>query len=782
MPAMSRGTPRSWWRTIRIILLAGLPVVFLTLYLLRLPVYVPAFLLPRTVFLEAAAAATAEEIYAELSVHPTLNLLRAGEVLPVRRKEFPSVDSLRALLERTGISRPEAGSAEEADGTARQAGVFEEQAVLTAYLPGILAAAGRWSRVLIILEHFPQASELAALRALQRSRRLPVRLEVRATPYRPLFMACSYTRSTQENTLSFELLFSSEVKGYRTIRVFSGGALWQELTPAALEQGREYHATLPAEQELSLRFELEGETGSVSRTIRIASRQEQQPQVLMVSGRTGSLSFLERLYSVKKVSLAEALQEDLPQYPLLVFDGIPLKSLGPQLTDVLSDIYRRKASSLLFIADSPSFGRKGDNPTVEQMLPTELTPRSLQYLPDLGILILLDVSASMMGDKLSLAKVSTLELLKNLKDSDRVSMLTFWDQYRFLNGFQEKRSLDSAGQLAPLVAQGGTDMHQALAEGLKRLSALDMPQKHVIILSDGKTKEADFEPLIRQALVDNVTISTLAVGEEVNSELMSQLARKTGGNTYRVLSLQEIPSIIFEDRKQIARSSFATDRFTISDASGREVGSVQGMSLFAPKPEAVTVYRNQFEDPLLAVKKRDRQVVMMFLSDMYGYYTSGLLRSPEVVRTVTAMLDAILQPNRLRVRVAEALGALSFTVSGEGLLQPVIAVYAHNRLLQEVPLREGPLHLYSGAFAPPGSGEYTAVLYSRGEAFLRLPVFCNGTLEGRQTDAEALLQGWRPLAYRAIPASGLYLVLFFLSSVGLTFLSRRLSLFGRVEA
>ena len=72
------------------------------------------------------------------------------------------------------------------------------------------------------------------------------------------------------------------------------------------------------------------------------------------------------------------------------------------------------------MADSPEFGKKGDNPALEELLPVTLLPRSLKDLPDLAVLILIDVSGSMFGDKLSLAKVTGLELLRNLKPSDLV--------------------------------------------------------------------------------------------------------------------------------------------------------------------------------------------------------------------------------------------------------------------------------------------------------------------------------------------------------------------------
>jgi Mg-chelatase subunit ChlD len=508
--------------------------------------------------------------------------------------------------------------------------------------------------------------------------------------------------------------------------------------------------------------------------------QEQEPQVLVISGRPQAASFLERLWRTKKVSLEQAPAEDLPRYPLIVLDGLPLRSLGGELSSILADLHARGAASLLFVADSPGFGRQGDNPPVEQMLPTLLTPRSLQYLPDLSILIMLDVSASMMGDKLSLAKVSTLELAKNLKDSDRVSLLCFWDKYRFLNDFVERKALDTEMQLTPLVAQGGTDIHPALEEALRRLSALpaSSAEKHLILLSDGKTKEADFAPLIRRAVAAQITISTVAVGEEVDAELLSRLARQTDGHAYRVLSLDEIPAVIFEDRKQIARSSFATDRFAIRDFAGRAAGEVSGMSLFAPKPDAQVLFRNQFEDPLLAVSRGDGGRVMMFLSDLYGRHSGGFLSQPAAARTVVALLDGVLQSGRLKLRIGEVAGKISFTVGAEGLLKPELHLYRDNRAVERVSLRAGAFGLASGSFLPPEPGEYVAVLYDRGRPAFRFPVFCNGTLEGRETSTEAALRHYRVRRFRTVRAGGLHLVLSFLASLAVTFLSRRVRAAG----
>jgi hypothetical protein len=139
---------------------------------------------------------------------------------------------------------------------------------------------------------------------------------------------------------------------------------------------------------------------------------------------------------------------------------------------------------------------------------------------------------------------------------------------------------------------------------------------HAIIISDGKTKEEDFASAIRRARLADITVSTLAVGEEVNAELLSRIHRATGGRYYRVQNIQEIPSLIFEDRKQIARSSFALDLFAIFGPQRARAGEVTGMSLFTPKPGKPIQYRNQYEDPLLMIERRDQQFTILFLSDL----------------------------------------------------------------------------------------------------------------------------------------------------------------------
>ncbi len=733
-------------------ILYSLPVVFLVCFLFRAPVLLPAVLLPRTVFLTYDRSIDAATVYSYLSRHPRIHLLAGGSTHTFRRKELGTMAGIAAYLDQLSNER---------------------LTPLENYAASIAAQTPRLARMKILFARQPQSRELAVLRRLQEDRGIPVEIEVISSADDPLFLGYSYTTGSRETALDFDLLLASDIRRYESIEVFRNGDLITSLAPQALAEGRHYRTTLPGEEDSTLEFRIRGQDSSPRRRLFIPSQGEEDPQVLMISDRTGKASFLERFYTVKKTPLAQTLQENILDYPLVVFDGTPLQSINPRLTEVLRDIYEQRSTSLLFVSDSPAFGRRGDNPEIEEILPVELAPRTLRYLPDMGILIVLDISASMSGEKLSLAKVSTLELIKNLKDSDRISILAFWDQFRFLHDFEQKLNLDSEVQLAPLVAQGGTDLFSALREGMQSLSELQMPQRHAIILTDGKTKEGDFDSLIEQAQLEDITMSTLAVGEQINAGLLTRLAVTSGGNYYRVNSLEEIPSLIFEDRREIARSSFAEDQFPISDFEGTPVSQVSGMSLYTPKSERILLYKNQFEDPLFLLEKRDRQLVAMLLSDLYGTYTGDFLSNTSVTRTLQRSFDAILQKNRISLRVGEAQGSVSVTVNGEGLIEPVLAVYEDNDLLSEETLVAGSFLTYSASLPFTRPGRYTAILYSGAVPLTRFPLYFNGNMEGRSTEAHMALQSHKTRLFRSLPDSNVYLVLFFIASIAVTFLSRQ---------
>jgi uncharacterized protein YegL len=730
------------------------PVLFLLCYLLALPFYLPAVLLPETVFTAVSSATEEAGLLETLNKHRSLHLLLDGEIRRVFRRQTRISDIARLLEEHPP---------EDLVSLKRYAGMMARRVPL-------------FGKAAVLTGSPPHALELEALGALQDTG-LPVRLRVEELPpAQPLLMGYSVTQSRREKGITVELLFSPAVEEVEELTVTPRGGEPLRLDTPALTGAAGAARTrfrIEEEGEHTLRIRAGFAGGQEELLLRVVCPPTDDPAVLMVSDRPDALSYLEQQFSVKKVSPSAAAEEDLMSHPLIVLDGLPLKSLSAEFSAALAELYASGSSSLFFVSDSPGFGARGDNPVLEEILPVELSPRSLKYLPDMGILILLDISASMMGEKLSLAKVSTLELVRNLKESDRVSLMTFWDRYETEYDFTLKKAINTEAGLEPLIAQGGTDLYPALEAGMQRLLALSMEQKHIIILSDGNTKERDFDPLLDLAALENLTISTLSVGEDANQALLKRISRKTGGNNYPVLDLKEIPSLIFEDRREISRSAFGRDEFLIYAAHEEPVAVVTGMSLFTPKPERLMLYRNQFEDPLLIMEKRGDQLVLMFHSDLYGVYSADFFNRPGVIATLKHALDTALDRERLAVRLAEDRRSLAVTLAGEGLVSPHLAVYADNRLIVESDPQRGSMGSFSAQLQLPRRGAYTAVFSDLGTTFAALPFYFNAQVAGTDTDSAAGLSSYRTRLFKRLDWPPLYLLLFLLSSVFATYRFRR---------
>ena len=73
-------------------------------------------------------------------------------------------------------------------------------------------------------------------------------------------------------------------------------------------------------------------------------------------------------------------------------------------------------------------------------------------------------------------------------------------------------------KLAALRSDGGTDMYKAMVEARRVMIAKEAAIKHVIVLSDGLTDKADFQPLVQELAQAGVTVSTVSVGERFRRE------------------------------------------------------------------------------------------------------------------------------------------------------------------------------------------------------------------------------------------------------------------------
>lgn len=508
-------------------------------------------------------------------------------------------------------------------------------------------------------------------------------------------------------------------------------------------------------------------------SITVITPEADRPRVLMASNKHDARSFIEAIRPVRKISYEELGSAGLYGYELVVLDGPVLAELQGTTSAALAEYVQRGAGNLLVIVDSPDVGKPGDAPELEELLPVELSPRSMSRLPDVAMAVAIDVSGSMYGDKLSLAKAVGLELVANLKPSDLAGILLFDDETRWLYPPAPVADLDARQTLSPLRAGGGTRMHLALSECIAALESSSLPEKRIIIVSDGISAPANFDALAARAFNAGISISAMAVGAEYDEALLTRISAGSGGRFYRVRDANQVPSLIIEDRKNLSRTVFAEETTRVVDIAGNNAGSISGMARLGPKPDTVAFFSSAAGDPLFASRRIGSRSTLVYASDVYGRYGNAFLQRPATLAVLDAVIDGLFIEQLPTATLTETADGLALSMQADYLVEPYAALadtsgrIIHGSLFEKV--SPGQFHAALGRQAP---GRYTALVEDRGRTVARFELYSNGGTAAAPSDSAAAALAYRT-PFWALPRSGApWLIAFFTLSLLNTVLMR----------
>ena len=183
-------------------------------------------------------------------------------------------------------------------------------------------------------------------------------------------------------------------------------------------------------------------------------------------------------------------------------------------------------------------------------------PDNLPTLPK-HVTFVIDVSGSMLGDKLKQTKDAMTMILENMNDFDSLNILTFSDEVYHFEGEKSDSdklswAIDKNGYLQPmqyclgLKTIAGTNINDAMLEALnvakevkQREEINSRTQQMIVFLTDGQaTTGEQFNPTIKRnvknANTDNIPIYGLAFGEGADFGLISQISEDNHGFARRI--------------------------------------------------------------------------------------------------------------------------------------------------------------------------------------------------------------------------------------------------------
>jgi Ca-activated chloride channel family protein len=162
-----------------------------------------------------------------------------------------------------------------------------------------------------------------------------------------------------------------------------------------------------------------------------------------------------------------------------------------------------------------------------------LTVDESEVIPK-DVIIVLDQSGSMAGDKWDQAREAASYVLESLNSGDRFNLIVFSSGARVYSNDMEAASLadDAINWIQSMEASGGTDINLALTSALD-LADTERPTT-ILFLTDGLATEGevDTEDILdnlEEEASPNVRIFTFGVGDDVDTFLLDAIVRDFRG-------------------------------------------------------------------------------------------------------------------------------------------------------------------------------------------------------------------------------------------------------------
>ena len=376
----------------------------------------------------------------------------------------------------------------------------------------------------------------------------------------------------------------------------------------------------------------------------------------------------------------------LSPYAEVVLDDLPAAALDGAQVAALNDAVRRQGTGLFVLGGMRSLTQGHySQSALERLLPVlSDTPASLQD-GNVALQLVLDRSGSMdnlAGDVPKIVMSWAAALLAAdfaVQHTDSLGILDF-DQVSHILvpmgkvGAVDRPHIDRT--INGMFSDGGTNIYQALRMGIAQVSRSAAPYHHIILMTDGMSDPANYQPLLTQAQQRKITISTVALGPDADVGLLRSISSSGKGRFYYTTNAQDLPRIFAEEARLAAGSAAVTGDVAVHIAANsptvRSLGAaplphLTGYIATVLKPGAVddleTSVHARKPDPVLARWQYGLGRVLVWTPGLENTWSAAwrraepafwsdalhwTLRGPTVAAD-TPILDGVPAPDGIRI-------------------------------------------------------------------------------------------------------------------------------------
>ncbi|WP_062105273.1 VWA domain-containing protein [Bacillus niameyensis] len=435
----------------------------------------------------------------------------------------------------------------------------------------------------------------------------------------------------------------------------------------------------------------EDDTFPENNTLSAISNVKGTPKILVVQ-QEAEVNYLDLLKSTGLVvdsitpkQLPSALSGYL-HYDSIIFNNISATDVGENKMALIEQAVKEFGTGFVMAGGDNSYGLGGYFKTpIEELLPVYMEVKGKEEIPSLGLIIVLDRSGSMEGEKLLLAKEAAARSVELLREKDTLGFIAFDDRpWEIIEAAPLQDKEDAIGQIRSVTSGGGTEIFTALQKAYERLTPLELQRKHIILLTDGQSATTeDYQRLIEEGKSANITLSTVALGQDADKRLLSTLAENGSGRFYDVIDDSTIPSILSRETAMITRTYIVDDPFypvihnqpNWNSIFENGVPEMNAYIAVTPKDTAQIILSSTKDDPILAEWQYGLGRTVAFTSGLDAQWAGSwttwekwpLFLNHLITRTLPTFND---EPFAVHVNIRDSQAIIQLT-SSDGDMAPI---------------------------------------------------------------------------------------------------------------
>ncbi len=459
----------------------------------------------------------------------------------------------------------------------------------------------------------------------------------------------------------------SNVDTDATVSLYSGRTMkgTEDVYLTAGENQFVFYDTADSDGFRSYRVEVKAshDTLTVNNEYSTYAQIESKARILVVEGQKGEGAAFEKmlqaagvLYDMVTPTGVPADLNQMLEYKTIVLLNVYYDDLKEGFVNNIKGYVKDYAGGLIVTGGDNSYALGNYRGTpLEEVLPVNVDLEGERQIPKMEIDLVIDHSGSMSmtaegsaATSLDLAKAAAIKALESLRKTDRIGVLAFDDMYTWVVDPQAADHIDEITQkIGSIEIGGGTNIYPAVEQAVSSIAQSDAQIKHVILLTDGEDTYNDYEDLISKINDNNITLSTVAVGEGANVQLMSSLAEACNGRYYYTDISQGLPRIFAKEVFIATKEYLINEEFTPVIAANNDMirnfadgfPTLKGYIAATAKPTATTVLASPKEDPVLSEWQYGLGKCIAWNSDVTGEWSGNFTTWDRYVEFWKGILD-----------------------------------------------------------------------------------------------------------------------------------------------